>query len=83
MNVVRTRVPIWASVLTVVIHAVVLVARPSSWEAAVVCGAFTLIAVGNKWYFEVLEDEFTREEEGLPPLVKSRLKSWAITLNPM
>jgi hypothetical protein len=83
MNLVRTRVRVWASVLTVLIHVVVLVAHPSSWEAAVVCGVITLGALGNKWYFEVLEDEAAREDEGLPPLVKSRLKSWGITLNPM
>ena len=83
MNLVRTRVRVWASVLTVLIHGVVLVARPSSWEAAVVCGAMAFIALSNKWNSELLDDEVAREQEGRPPLVKSRLKSWASILNPM
>jgi RHS repeat-associated protein len=83
MNLVRTRVRVWASVLMVLIHGVVLVARPSSWEFAVFCGAMTSIALSNKWNSELENDEFAREEAGRPPLVKSRLKSWASILNPM
>jgi hypothetical protein len=82
LNLVRTRVRIWAFVLTVVMHGVVLVARPSSWEAAVFCGVLTLIVLGNKWYFEVADDEAAREEKGRPPLVKSPLRFFAIILDP-